>query len=410
VCRFAPIDCQVCRWTPLECPSTDLQPGFTQEVVASEIGYPTGFTFLPDGRILFARKEGLVTVFRDGGVDSEAFLDISPRVNDWTLRGLLSIEADPEFTSNGYVYVLYAYEQGLSPADGPKIVRLSRFTAEGATARPESEKVLLGTKGGRACDAVPVRSDCIPADGEHTGGDIEFGRDGTIFVTTGDGSWIRRLGVDPLRAQNLDSLAGKVLRVTREGKGLPTNPFWNGDADANRSKVWAYGLRQPFRLTIRDGRVPYLGDVGSDLREEIDVAPRGANLGWPCYEGDLRLPRYVRSGVCRSLYARGRLAVRFPILSYATADPSGRGSVTGGTFYSGASYPREYRQAYFFGDWGLGWLRYLHVDERNQLQGKVHEFARGTDGPVEIEMGPDGSLYYLAINVGELRRIVYEDD
>jgi glucose/arabinose dehydrogenase len=388
--------------------ATVLRSGFEEEVVASGLGYPTGFTFLPDGDVLVAGKEGAVTALRGGEREAEPFLDISSRVNDWTLRGLLSIEADPKFASNGYVYVLYAYDEVGSRDDTPTIVRLSRFTADGKTARPESEKVLLGSRGGRACDDVPVASDCIPADCEHAGGDVEFAGDGTIFVTTGDGSWLRRLGTDPLRAQNLDSLAGKLLRVTRDGKGLPTNPFWNGDADANRSKVWAYGLRQPFRLTVRGGRVPYLGDVGSDLREEVNAAPRGANLGWPCYEGGLRAPGFARSTVCRSLYVRGPSAVRFPIHDYPTADRSGRGSVTGGAFYSGTAYPAEYRDAYFFGDWGLGWLRYFRVDERNRLRGSVEQFADGADGPVEIEVGPGANLYYLAINVCELRRIVYK--
>jgi glucose/arabinose dehydrogenase len=420
LCRFSPIDCHLCAWTPLECPPAEvpepvaaapaqLPRGFKEELVALGLGYPTGFSFLPDGGILLSQQEGLVTVLRNGRVNADPFLDIRAHVNAWTLRGLLSVEADPEFERNGFVYLLYTHDDGTPPKDGPKIVRLSRFTADGDVARPGSEKVLLGTLGGHSCDGLPVTSDCIPADGEHSGGDIEFGSDGTMYVTTGDGSLGSRLGDDPLRAQNLDSLAGKVLRITRDGDGIPGNPFWNGDPHANRSKVWAYGLRQPFRLTLRDGTLPYLGDVGGNLREEVDVAPRAANLGWPCYEGRVRPTLFINSRVCRSLYARGPSAVRFPIYAYPTAARAGRGSVTGGTFYTGTSYPRVYRGAYFFGDWSRSWLRYLHVDERNRVRGEVREFARKTQGPVEIEVGPDGDLYYIAINVAELRRITHTD-
>lgn len=81
--------------------------------------------------------------------------------------------------------------------------------------------------------------------------------------------------------------------------------------------------------------------------------------------------------------------------------------MTGGAFYGGTSYPIEYRGAYFFGDWSLSWIRYLHVDDAGSVQGSVREFASRTEGPVEIESGPNGDLYYLAINIGELRRVAY---
>lgn len=121
-----------------------------------------------------------------------------------------------------------------------------------------------------------------------------------------------------MRVQDLDSLAGKILHVTRAGMGVPSNPFWTGDARANRSKVWAYGLRNPFRLALRPvTSVPYVGDVGWDDFEEIDVAPRGAKLGWPCYDGRTRARFYRRTEICRRVYAQGAAGVKFPIVLWS---------------------------------------------------------------------------------------------
>ena len=123
------------------------------------------------------------------------------------------------------------------------------------------------------------------------------------------------------------------------------NPFWTGDRGENRSKVWAYGLRNPFPFELEPGGGGWIGDVGWNRWEEVNVASRGANFGWPCYESRCRPPEYANEDVCRDLYARGRAAVRFPRLAYE------RGSVTGGVFYSGDAFPRAYRGAHVFGDW-----------------------------------------------------------
>lgn len=95
--------------------------------------------------------------------------------------------------------------------------------------------------------------DDIPADyGEHMGGNVKFAPDGSIFLSTGDEATAATVDDAALRAQDLDSLAGKVLHITPSGQGLPTNPFCtNGDVGANRWKVWAYGLRNAFRFNLR---------------------------------------------------------------------------------------------------------------------------------------------------------------
>src|SRR5207244_12775597 len=118
-----------------------------------------------------------------------------------------------------------------------------------------------------------------------------------------------------LRGQNLDSLAGKLLHIDRTGNGFPTNPFFNGNASANRSKVWDYGLRNPYRFNLKPTtNVPYIGQVGWNSWEDIYVGVPGRNFGWPCYEGNFQQAGYSAFSTCQALYsAGGRTA---PLYSY----------------------------------------------------------------------------------------------
>jgi glucose/arabinose dehydrogenase len=124
-------------------------------------------------------------------------------------------------------------------------------------------------------------------------------------------------------------------------------------------------------------------------------------MGWPCFEGPDRPEEYETKPVCRALYRRGRAAVRFPLISYR------RGSVTGGVFYRGSAFPERYRGGYFYGDWSRSVLRFATIGPTGRARTDADDFATGAAGPVQLEIGPEGSLYYLALNVGELRRIAY---
>ncbi|HZI13954.1 MAG TPA: PQQ-dependent sugar dehydrogenase [Myxococcus sp.] len=387
--------------------ATALPEGFTSEVVAGGLQYPTAFAHLPDGRMLIAEKAGVVRLFKDGVLQPVPFIDLRERVNSHHDRGLLGLAVDPAFPANGYVYLLYTYENDAADDTGPKTARLARYTATGDTAAPASEAVLLGTWVGSTCNDFPPGTDCIPSESEsHTVGNVRFAPDGTLFVSLGDGARFDVVDDDALRAQDLDSLAGKVLRITRTGQGLPTNPFWTGDAQANRSKVWALGLRNPYRFNLRPGTsTPYLGEVGWNTYEEINVATAGANLGWPCYEGHFRQRGYEPKAVCQALYARGTGAVKPPL--YVWDHGEGQ-TATGGAFYTSTAYPAEWRGAYFFADYSRQWIRALRVDENDQLvPGSVTTFATDVGALVELGTGPDGHLYFVDILAGEVRRIRY---
>jgi glucose/arabinose dehydrogenase len=375
---------------------TRLPPGFRQEVVASGFSFPTSFALLPDGRILVGEKSGLVHLVVRGRI-RRPLVDLRRHVADYGYRGLLALEADPTFVRTGRLYVLYIRQDQTGPLGAPRTARLSRIDVRGRRIR---ERFLLGAEGRGSCNELPRGSDCIPCDDDHCGGDIEVADDGSLFVSTGDG-WGGDAGfnANTLRAQRLDTLAGKILHVTADGRGRPDNPFWDGDPASNRSKIWAYGLRNPFRLTLGPGGPPFVGDVGWNDWEEIDAVPKGGNMGWPCYEGFERPEEYADQPVCRALY--GRSAVHFPVVVHP------RGSITGGVFYEATSFPARYRDGYFYGDWSRSELYFLRLGPDGRTPLERREFATNAAGPVQLEVGPDGSLYYLALNAGELRRIVY---
>lgn len=385
----------------------NLPAGFVDELIVGGLTLPTSFAQLPDGRIFISEKSGLVKVFKAGAILPTPFIDLRSQVNDYWDRGLLGIAVDPGFATNGFVYLLHVYENDAADYTGPKTGRLIRVTAAGDVAAPGSLVVLLGTQVGSSCKDFAAGADCLPVDGPgHSAGGIRFASDGNMFVSWGDGSNFNDVDPDALRAQDITSLGGKLLRVTPLGQGVATNPYWNGNASANRSKVWAYGIRNAFRFTLRPGTDrPYLSDVGWLDWEEVDVPLPGANLGWPCYEGPDRQGGYSGFAPCTALYnAEPNNGVQDPIVAY---NHMGAGaSITGSLFYTGTSFPVQYRNAYFFGDYTLNRLSYVQVDGNDTPVGAVGTVG-SISSPVELQLEGASTILYLAIVPGELRRVRY---
>ena len=382
-----------------------LPSGFQSLAVASGLNFPTDFAFLPDGRILIAEKSGLIRIAINGNVQSTPFIDLRDQVNDYWDRGMLSVAVDPNFSANGHVYFLFTYENNESNYSGTKTGRLIRVTASGNTANPATEVVILGTQVGSSCDNFPAGADCIPSDGpSHSTGGMRVAADGTLFLTLGEGADFNASTPQALRAQDLDSLGGKLVRITTTGQGLSTNPFWNGSPNDVRSKIWASGFRNAYRFSIRptDG-VPYVGDVGWVSWEEVNAAEAGANLGWPCYEGTGQQGAYSSETVCQQLYAAGTATP--PVISWGHSE--GGAAVTGGVFYSGVNYPAEYQGAYFYGDYARNVIEWAQISAGHTVQSGPFTFEDAAGGPVDFEIGPDSDLYYLSIATGEIRHIVY---
>lgn len=274
--------------------------------------------------------------------------------------------------------------------------------------------------------------DCSPADARtHTIGTVAFGSDGALFVSAGDGAEFSEVDPRALRALLPDSLAGKILRIdATTGAGLPDNPFFDPACPGcNRSKVWALGLRNPFRFAIDPATgEPVVGDVGWNTWEEVNRG-RGANFGWPCYEGapatgfeggatvSAPQPGYAASTAtafaCAQLFARGADAVRAPVFAYGhEADGfggSGGASVNAGAFYRGDAYPPELHGALFLLDYSRRWIRALVFDPAGAAR-VVNVGRETTSGMVQVIEGPGGDLHVVVFSAagGEVRRLRYE--
>ena len=386
-------------------PRVMLADGFRQQVVARGFILPTDFSFLPNGDALVSEKNGLVYRITPGRPGRDLVLDLRNRVDTFDYRGLITVAVSPTFARDRRIYVLYVRRRKGAPQGATTVARFSAFELSETTGRAVREHVLLGSATAASCSSLPATVDCLPADLDHNGAQLAFGRDGTIYLATGDGGG-HDTQIEPsaLAAQDPNSLSGKVLHIDRDGHGLPDNPWWNGDPRANRSKVWAVGLRNPFRLSL-DPRssVPIVGDVGVQAFEEIDTAQRGSNLGWPCYEGTTQRVVYTNTPTCAALYRRPRRSLTWPLLELRHPDSK---AIVGGTF-APSDFPAPYRDAYFFGDWTLGWIRYVHIAaDDTKIVGEPQLFATRVPGATAFHVDRYGHyLYFLTLDAGDLRRI-----
>lgn len=225
----------------------------------------------PDGSspLVVAERAGRILVVEGGEALDTPFLDLSGNVSTATFeQGMFSVAFHPNYASNGYVYVTY------SPT--PNEWRLERYTVSEDPNRLD------------AASAVTLLSIDHPGE-THYGGQLQFGPDGYLWVSVGDGGGLYGQYGD---AQDLTSLLGKVLRIDVDGASpyaIPVdNPFLQQD-DA-RPEIWAYGLRNPWRFSFdsETGDL-YIADVGEVSFEEINVEPAGSgggrNYGWPLMEG-----------------------------------------------------------------------------------------------------------------------------
>src|SRR5205807_6234638 len=371
-------------------------PRFVSELVTTLPVYgPVGVAWAPDGRMFIWQKNGIVRVLKDGALLPTPFLDFSSKVNTYNDNGMLGLAFGPDFSDTGSVYLTYVYEPNGNPNDTrTKMARLVKVTADPANpdvALAGSEATILGD---------------FPVDyGTHVLGTIRFARDGTMFFGNGDGASPSSVDANALGAQDLDSVRGKIFRVNRDGTAPSDNPFYDG-TDSIRSRVWCYGVRNPYRFSLHPTTgEPYFADVGWDTWEEIDRGVRGGNFGWPCYEGNGPQPGYQsRFGQCAAVSS-----VIAPIITYphSGGDLNSAGTcIVGGDFYTGNRYPPSYEGNYFYADYSGNWIHRLVLDANGNLASAA-PFANGILAPTCVEQGPDGLLYYVSFSTGEIRRIRY---
>ena len=338
---------------------------------------PVFLTHAGDGsnRLFVVEQAGRIYVFPNDGAtrDVDLFLDISDRVSrSANEEGLLGLAFDPEYLDNGVFYVYYS-------AANPRRSVLSRFAGDDSEpnrANQASEQMILEI-------AQPY--------GNHNGGALVFGPDGYLYVGLGDGG----SGGDPQgHGQNLGTLLGSIIRIDpdapADGKlyGIPIgNPFSN--RDGARGEIFAYGLRNPWRFSFDPvTKLLWVGDVGQNAIEEIDIVASGLNYGWNIMEGSHCFS--PRSGCATS-------GLEMPVVEY---DHSEGCSVTGGYVYRGRRLAMLYG-AYVYGDFCTGRIWGLRFDN-----GRVAEHRRIVDsGPQISSFGVDeaGELYITAFD-GRLYR------
>jgi len=316
---------------------TFADPNFAALPIGNGWNSPTGASFSKDGQYLFVWEKGgkLFVCKRDGSGNyikqSLPVVDLTYEVANWDAHGLLGFATDPNFETNGLVYLMYVVHRhhllffgtpsynpdapGTGDATIGRITRYKTITSgNDLVVDPSTRFVLLGeTK----FTGMPVLHH------SHGVGSLAFASDGTLLATFGDGASYEGIdagsgpgtfyqnalsdgiirpaeNVGAFRAQLINSFNGKLIRIDPQtGDGVPSNPFYSAaEPRAPKSRVWAFGLRNSFRIFIKPGTGSidpsagdigevYLGDVGFASWEEMNIAKMpGTNFGWPIYEGN----------------------------------------------------------------------------------------------------------------------------
>ena len=193
---------------------------------------------------------------------------------------------------------------------------------------------------------------------------------------------------------------GRSSASTRTALRRPTTRSTTAP-NSIRSKVWLYGVRNPFRFSVDPvtGDI-WFGDVGWNTWEEIDHGVKGGNYGWPCFEGNAVQVTYQSAPECLALPPG---SVKFP---FVTWDHSVGSAVIGGPFYSGTLYPQQYQGSFFYADYTGNFIKRIVFDAQHNPVGAT-SFATDVQAPVSLEVGPDGMIYYNSFTTGEIRRIRY---
>lgn len=327
------------------------------------------------GRLYILEQPGRVRVLEDGRLLETPFLDLTDRVlSRGNEQGLLGLAFSPDFRESGIFYIHYT-----GRPDGRTV--LSRFRLRDGDPRrgdAASEEVLLTVEQPYA---------------NHNGGALLFGPDGYLYLALGDGG---SAGDPENRAQNLDSLLGKILRLDVSQPGPyripPDNPFVGGQG---REEIWAYGLRNPWRISFdRATGDLYIADVGQNAIEEVNFQPAGSpggeNYGWRVWEGSRR-------------YAQGEApGAVFPVAEYTHAE--GGCSITGGYVYRGQAIPALVG-IYLYGDYCTGYIWGLKQQDGQWQTGWLLDTSLNITSFGEDEAGE----VYVVDRGGAIYRVVAED-
>jgi len=421
---------------------------FTKVVLAEKLNEPLEMAILPDERVLFIERHGQVQLYSPATqqVKTIATLLVSTKYKDKEGHeteaedGLLGVNLDPNFEKNHWVYLYY------SPAgDEPKNI-LARYELRGDELVLSTRKVLL---------EVPTqREQCC-----HTGGSIDWDRDGNLYLSTGDNTSPRatlyapideRPGRSPWDAQkssgNTNDLRGKILRIHPEADGTYTIPEGNlfpKGTPQTRPEIYTMGHRNPYRISV-DKHTGYLywGDVGPDAgadstgvgptaEDEYNQAQKPGNFGWPYFVGDNKAyydldfttnksgakfdPAHPVNNSPNNTGLRDLPPAQPALIYYPAADSrkfpimgtGGRSAMAGPTYYKddfkGAKrpFPEYYNGKTFLFEWMRDMILTVSFDSKGEMTG-LERFLPGValSHPIDMAFGPNGDLYVLEYGTG----------
>jgi len=310
--------------------------------------------------MFFTERPGRVRVFQNGRLDPQPVFTV-PDVAPSGEGGLMSIALHPRFAANRWLYLSYVYHSD------NQYVRVVRYR-ESETGLTEARVIIEG----------------IPAAQYHAGCKLRFGPDGKLYITTGDATQ-REL------AQQLNSLAGKILRVNDDGSVPSDNPFV-GQTGA-RPEIWSYGHRNPQGLDFQpESNLIFetehgpSGFDGPDGGDEVNIVEKGKNYGWPIIH-----------------HTATHAGMEAPLLEYTPACAPGSGM-----FYRGSAFP-QFRGNYFFGC--LNGVRIIRVQLDGRRVVTQENLLEGKYGRVrEVAEGPDGYLYFTTSNRDDRGHPATDDD
>lgn len=398
--------------------------GFVAEPIGSGWQSPVGLCYLDAQRLLVAERDGRVW-YVENDEKRNLVYDIASETLINGDRGLLGIAVPPDFDASGWLYLLLVVDNqnggDRAQLAFSRLIRV-RLQASGdeLVALPETREYLLGDSWSTGITSCHL---------SHTIGSLRFLSDGSLVLTSGDNAHYDATdagGLDPncfnpgrtpadqdvgaYRSQYDNTLCGKVLRLDPEtGLGLPSNPFFTGNPADLLSRVYARGLRNPFRFTLLPGsgerEALLIGDVGWNTWEEVNLCLGGENFGWPCFEGNYPQNDYQNADVHGLCTGVGGAHARPLIAWHHSAGTAGfRGNCAAGLcVYTGTRYPELYRGRLFFSDYGRNWMRAARLDEDHGLESSL-SFGSDFGGLVDLVSEPGtGDLVYAALARGVFR-------
>ena len=359
-------------------------PNFVEKMIDSSLMSPSGMDFAPDGRLFIGQQKGQIRLVKNDTMRTPNVLNIQAKVDYNTERGVMGIALDPNFATNGYLYIYYTANSPISHN------RLSRFKVTGDVA-DTTETILFELPN------LPVRDGgnftSINVTGTtnlsvwHMGGGLLFGSDGKIYLAVGEHEVTASNG-----AQRLNVLWGKVLRLNPDGSIPTDNPFYTRDTVTGQNKaIWANGLRNPYTMGVQrtTGKI-FVNNVGEGTWEDVDTMAAGKNYGWPICEGS-----HTKGGAATSFCPTSNNFV-LPLITYrhGTTTSTGNCAIGGGFTYG---FRAQDTGKYFFGDFTNGasaqsWIKSVNPNNGNDTA----TFATGLTDITGLNFSPTtGDMYYI---------------